>query len=468
MPIIFDQPAPMAPGIVAAGAAAQQFSRDMPSLAGLYETAMRTATEASAQGAAISQRAAADYGRNYNAATADEGDRQLRGEMFTAQQQPSARDLFMANQQMQMQQQHAQLAAWTQGQELSQREVMRLQQLKQAVGTVDEQQQNGQITPEEADQYKMMLKSGIDPLDQRLKAAKVQQQQQVAAAMMHQNAQQTSMEGMDSAQRAKQFETRTIPATDNHPAGWLDHKGDFQPFEKGGKAGAEKPIDYMAATQHAESALKAEEAAAMKADTSYKPLTGDERRQRITDMVRGSVQAVKDLHAADQHSADLERQDKAAQAKGLEKRYDPTTGQVYYDHPRPTPPNQPRPMPQAIPAPEARRDLAAIDDKKPDEPEKPFRLNDPSSMAPGQSILMKQLGDFRAAQRDPRAVAAVDLVANFYANFGTVNPDKLKKRGATDEQMSGYHNAANLVRSLRKVAATQAAPMANDAPLGSY
>src|SRR5438105_8925892 len=41
MPIHLDQPAPMAPGFTAGAGAAQQYSRDLPSLVSLYESLNR-------------------------------------------------------------------------------------------------------------------------------------------------------------------------------------------------------------------------------------------------------------------------------------------------------------------------------------------------------------------------------------------------------------------------------------------
>ncbi len=240
MPVVFEQAAPMAPEIQAAGGAAEQWSKDMPSLARLYETAMQGQTQASIAGSHnATQLAAAQLGESgRDSASANALAEHARE--FNQSRQVSPHDVFQAQQQQAMQQQAAQMHAWLQGQELSQAESMRLQRMQNAVGEV---QADPNLSDEEKTNLAMQLKTGIDPLRQRVEMQKAKLEQQQVEQAMHANAQRQSMENMDSTSRAAEFQKRVLtipnPQTGEPEQFYTDHKGDLQaiPFG-GGKGGA--------------------------------------------------------------------------------------------------------------------------------------------------------------------------------------------------------------------------------------
>lgn len=151
MPIVFQPASPMAPEIASGGGAAEVATHDFAALAGLYEAANKNhlaASEASAHNATQAGIAGAQM-MNQSSMAADQlGQRQHE---FQASQQVSDRDNWMANVQAHAAQQHAQLQAWVQGQELSQSEQMELQRNQNSIGTINGMRSRGEITNETAD-----------------------------------------------------------------------------------------------------------------------------------------------------------------------------------------------------------------------------------------------------------------------------------------------------------------------------
>lgn len=77
---------------------------------------------------------------------------------------------------------------------LSQGEFLHLQRLKNAVGAVDQAVSEGKLAPEEAANFKLRLKTGIDPLEQRLKQTQIDQRQEQVKQMQDAAAQAKSIE----------------------------------------------------------------------------------------------------------------------------------------------------------------------------------------------------------------------------------------------------------------------------------
>jgi len=239
MPIVFEQAAPMAPQTSIDAGRAEIATHDLPTLASLYESNQRNELSASSAQASLSAQAQAAHANAFNQATAYGQQNDQRNREFAASQQPSDRDVYLANVQAASVQQHAQLQSWLSQQELSQQEGMRLQRLQNAIGDV-------QARTDLDDGTKMdlitQLKSGIDPLKQRLEASKAKLEQEQQQKIMHANAQQESMANMDAAGRSAAFAKRVVtmpnPVTGQPEQFYTDHKGDLQPVPfGGGKAG---------------------------------------------------------------------------------------------------------------------------------------------------------------------------------------------------------------------------------------
>jgi hypothetical protein len=246
MPVVFAQPEPMAPDIQEQGGRADVMTKDFPTIAGMYEAANRNALAAST---ATAQNAThASIAQAQIAAQGGEAAEQLRQRQheFAASQRPSERDQYLASVQAASSQQHAQLQSWLQGQELSQAESMRLQRMQNALGDI---QADPNLDDESKTNLMTQLKTGIDPLRQRVENSKAKMQEQQAQQVLHANAQQTSMENMDAASRSAEFQKRVVslpdPQTGEMRPFYTDHKGDLKaiPFDEGKAkpAAAEKP-----------------------------------------------------------------------------------------------------------------------------------------------------------------------------------------------------------------------------------
>src|SRR5579871_5656902 len=164
MPVVFQPPGPFAPGAAIGGGAAEVIERTLPSLV---------------QQQAIQAQLAENYQRVAQARDAEADRDALARQQLAQQGQVTPRDVFqvqtqaaLANQHTQAQAalaaQHARLQAEVHFGALSQAEQFRLQQLQQGINTVDEQVSKGVLSEEEGNQYKLMLKTRIDPLQQRL------------------------------------------------------------------------------------------------------------------------------------------------------------------------------------------------------------------------------------------------------------------------------------------------------------
>lgn len=147
---------------------------------------------------------------------------------FDAARQVSPRDEFMAAQQEQETRLRYELQADLLQQELSQKEQVRLSQLKQQMGYVDEQVAGGTLTREEGMEYKLQLKTQIDPLQKRLAQTRVQQEQMQTKMIEQQANQQAEM-----FQRVQQFYAGKL-YSQKSDGSWMDRQG--RPvFTKDGK-----------------------------------------------------------------------------------------------------------------------------------------------------------------------------------------------------------------------------------------
>lgn len=206
MPITYAQPEPFAPGISSSYGSAQQFSQDAP--------AIINATSQAAQLQAQNARAADQLRLAYAEANARSQDERARlytqSDMANADRQQSALNLgaqiteqgdtamLGANTAMLRDQQQANVQNWLMGQELSQKEAMRLQQMQSAVGDI----QASSLSPDEKTAAITQLKTGIDVYKQR---------QQVAQTKMTEM-QAQHMENTVKRAKAIELENRALEA----------------------------------------------------------------------------------------------------------------------------------------------------------------------------------------------------------------------------------------------------------------
>jgi hypothetical protein len=203
MPIVYATPEPFAPGISSAYGAAEQFSRDAPAIIGAASHAADIQAQANAradqmrfayaQANAESQdRRAALYGRSQEMNANREQQALDIGATLT---QRNDEALLEANTRMLQQQQGAVLQNWLNGQDLSQKESMRLQQMKAAVADV----QASNLPNDQKMDAILKLKTGIDPLEQRLNTSK----QRLMKSQADENEAQTAMLAQRTTTMAK-------------------------------------------------------------------------------------------------------------------------------------------------------------------------------------------------------------------------------------------------------------------------
>lgn len=239
MPIVFEQAAPMAPDITAGGGRAEVATRDLPTIAGMYEAANRNqlaASEATARNATQSGIAGAQIANQ----SSMEADRLgLQRYEFDRSREVSERDNFQANLQAHAAQQHAELQSWLSGQELSQAESLRLQRMQNAVGDISARTD---LDDETKKDLLFQLKTGIDPLKQRLESSRAKLEMQQTKKLFDANARQASMENMDAGARSAEFQKRVVsmtnPQTGEDEQFYTDHKGDLMPVPFGGSKGS--------------------------------------------------------------------------------------------------------------------------------------------------------------------------------------------------------------------------------------
>ncbi len=207
MPITFAQPDPMSPEIQSAAGATEQWSKDLPSLTRLYEQAMQGQTQASIASAHnATQMNAAQLGASgHDSQSANALYEHARE--FNQSQQVSQRDAFHAQVQQQQMQEQAQLHAWLNQQQLSQAESMKLQRMQNAVGEV---MADPNLSDEEKTNLAMQLKTGIDPLRQRVEMQKAKLEEEMVGKAHHAAAQQQAWEDGNDEQRAKMFQAKTF------------------------------------------------------------------------------------------------------------------------------------------------------------------------------------------------------------------------------------------------------------------
>ena len=165
MPVRFEQPAPLAPGITAGAGAAQQYSRDLPSLVSLYNNLL----SAGRRGGGGAQAR--------NPFPGGVGGNRLTG---------GAPGIGGGQQQ--------------QSEPLNQAEKIRLSRLQAGLASVDA---DPDLTPQQKQQYKLQMQAGINPLLARKQAAEAQMMEQQLNQQKHVNASIATMKDQDAQMQAK-------------------------------------------------------------------------------------------------------------------------------------------------------------------------------------------------------------------------------------------------------------------------
>lgn len=225
MPIEFEAAQPMSPSISSGYGAALEFDKLAPTFASMYERAgaMRQAAmeHASAASAAANAQQAEQnrFGAGLQAAMQNQGmDRQVA---YTHMQNQFA-----------LQQQHAQLQAWVQGQAMTQNENLQLQRMRNAVAyvnndpTADAETKSNTI-------FQLMTK--INPLEAKQQATQLKMMQQQQGMQAAQLKFQTAMIGGTAAEKTKLLESR-ITRRDDGSEWYMGDDGKLaqvkQPVEK--------------------------------------------------------------------------------------------------------------------------------------------------------------------------------------------------------------------------------------------
>lgn len=347
MPIVFAQPQPLD------AAAAFQAGRQQGQLA-------------AGAAAARQQAVLADYftaAANRDAAHASQNeDRELRASAGNADRAAMLENagrnrLFQLQeneQQNQQRQAQMRLHADLQNVELSQTEAVRLQRMRQAVGAVNA---DDSLAPDEKASLIQQLQTGINPLQQRVAAARVKQEEVQTQMMLGQAQKVAALQSATGATRAALFESQVHRRPDGNDY-FVDSKGDLKLLEKpdpvkGEKVKPPEPFDWAKELKQAEAEAAVAYPVPAKAEDDANAGKRREYMQRVMDRRQAE-------HAGQQR----------AQAQA-----EPAAS--------PPPANPAVPQPPARQVPQAER--------------RPFNIDDPDSIPPAarpfRDDYMKQVRD---------------------------------------------------------------------------
>lgn len=216
MPITYAQPEPMSTAISSGFGQSQQAVQDVPflqhgvdSISNLYQQeanrqqqAMIAGRQFQAQAQDRSAQAAMSDAHMNTALAQSRMQQESHAADLQAQTSVSPRDQFLTAAQLDQNQQRAQLQSWLGQQDLSQKEAMRLQQIKSTLGDIDAAEQSGKITPDQAENARFKAKGIATPLEQRMQASKAReleaQAQMEEATAMRQKKFQIQQDKMDA------------------------------------------------------------------------------------------------------------------------------------------------------------------------------------------------------------------------------------------------------------------------------
>lgn len=180
--ITFEPPQPFAPGLSSAYGAAAVAQQNLPLVAQQYARNQALQVEAQQQQAALRAQAAqadqrANLGYAQLGAQVGEQGREFAANLserqheFAASREPSARDAFLAQVAGEQNRQRAELQAWLSNQEVGQAEQLRLNRMQNSVSEV---MADPTLTAGEKSALVTQLRTGIDPIRQRLETQQAQ------------------------------------------------------------------------------------------------------------------------------------------------------------------------------------------------------------------------------------------------------------------------------------------------------
>lgn len=194
MPIVYETAAPIA----AAGAVG--FAQEQA------QQRQRSAQMAAAAGQGGGFRGGRDDGFDIQSAIQNRDMMQFRQQQQADSMAPSARDQFLASAEMTQATHRATLQQQLAQSELSQQENMRLQRMRNAVGEVSA---DPTLTDDEKSNLILQLKTGIDPLQQRLTKTKLAQETLQKQAMTDSYNQLAALRQAEAKANTQSFEEKT-------------------------------------------------------------------------------------------------------------------------------------------------------------------------------------------------------------------------------------------------------------------
>lgn len=222
MPIRYEPPQPLAPGLSAAYGAAEVASRNLPAIASLYANRNRLEAEAGQFQAQLAQRAAlSDQATNQRAAEfgaevsgrGREFAQQLteRRAEYAASREPGPRDYFLAQAEQAQQARRAELQNWLSQQEVGQAEQVRLQRMQNSLAEV---MASPTLQPHEKEALALQIRTGIDPVKQRLERQQGERQIALTDQAVQQGERIKKQELRQAELDAKTFDQRTAYVDD--------------------------------------------------------------------------------------------------------------------------------------------------------------------------------------------------------------------------------------------------------------
>lgn len=256
MPIVFRGPDPVAPEIAAAYGAAQVSQQNLPQLAQQYAQQAQMAQQRNLQTAQLGLQAReGDLNRMTQGANIVRDDAARQQALQQQNQQAFARinaeqdqTYFQAEAAAARQRQGAELQAWLNQQDLSQKEKMRLERMRNAIGEVESLVSSKQLTEEEAANYMIELKTGIDPIQHRLQAEHARKWKEQADQAAKVAKVQADIGKMTAEEQVKYLKSSIIPLGEGFFAErQLDgtFKSVYHPPPKEEKPAASKPGPFQ-------------------------------------------------------------------------------------------------------------------------------------------------------------------------------------------------------------------------------
>ncbi len=314
MPIVFEQPSPMSPQTSIDAGRAQVATQDFGALASMYDAANHNQLAASQASASLGLQASEAQARNANQANMHADALAQQRREFAQSQAPSERDAYLAAQAQARDQQHAENQAWLQQQEMSQAEQMQLQRDTNAIGYINQEMEAKRLDRDTGNDLITQIRTRIDPARARVEAQRAKQEEALTQKQIQEATRlETGRQAMDKfwAQNAPNGMV-TLP-----DGSTLVRKANGDPLHiKPDKA---NEIDHAKLWMDAEKHVEAEEKAAADAEgDKHTPMDPDKKRERVKQIASDAAAFIKSMREAEK----LDRQ-------GLEKRYDPTTGQTF-------------------------------------------------------------------------------------------------------------------------------------------